>query len=104
MTKRKGQTSVTNLIQAIRPIKTRLGIITATMVGGEELPQEMLDSAYVHHEHLRAVHIVLRRLIDTKGARINEAAIEALRELVEEARVYLAQPEVSLACPMMEAE
>jgi hypothetical protein len=100
MTNPRGQTSVTHLLEAIKPIKSRLGVITAVMVGEEDLRQEMLDAAYDHHEHLRAVQIVLSRLAETEGARINEAAIDALRELVEETRAYLAQPDVAFACPV----
>jgi len=102
MTKQKGRTSVVSLLKAIKPVKTRLAIITATMVGDEELPQETLDAAYDHHERLMAVQIVLGRVADTEEARMNEVAIDALRELVEEVRNFLAQPEVAFVCPMME--
>jgi hypothetical protein len=93
---------IASLQKAITAIKTRLGVITATMVGDEELPQATLDAAYDHHERLRAVQIVLGCLAETKGARINEAAVHALWEQVEEAQAYLAQPEVAMFVPPIE--
>jgi hypothetical protein len=102
MTKRKGRVSVASLLTAIKPIKTRLAVITATMIGDGDLPQEMLDASYDHHERLRATQIVLSCLANTKDARINEAAIDALRKVVEEAQDFLDQPEVAIVCPMMQ--
>jgi hypothetical protein len=89
------QTSFTKLLSASKPLKSRLAIITALMVGDEDLPQATLDAAYDHHDRLNAMHIVLTRLASAKGARINEAAIATLQELLAEATAYLAQPEVA---------
>lgn len=97
--------SVNSLLKAIKPIKTQLAVITGTMVSDEDVTQETLDAAYDHHEHLRAVEIVLGHLADTKEASINGAAIDALRELVEEARAYLTQPELAeLVLPIKEED
>lgn len=93
--------SVTALLKSIKPIKTRLTLITAAVVAEEDLSQPLLDAAYDYHEHIQAVQIVLSQFA-SKGARISNTAIDALRELVEGARAYLAQPEVAELVPSMD--
>lgn len=97
------QNSITKLLLAIKPVRTRLAIIRATMVAEEWHEQEVLDAAYDHHDRLKAIHIVLTRLASTKGARVNEAAIAALHEVLEEATAYLSQPEVAELVSPIEA-
>ena len=90
---------VRKLLEAIKPLKARLATLTATIVPYDLFDDELLDKALRHHEQLSGVQFVLTQIAGAKGARVNDAAIEALRKVVEEAKAFLARPGIPVLVP-----